>query len=289
MDVVQAVLNGILIGGFYASMAMGFSIVWGVMNIIDLAHGSLIIIGAYITFELCSHLGIDPFLTIVPTAVALFGLGYVVQRYLINRVFQASLFAALVLTFGLDRMLVNANLKIFSADIRGITPPYASLAWTVGEIRLPLVRIEVFAIAILSTLALWYVLERTRLGTAIKALSFDRDAARLSGIDAQHVYAVTFGLGAALAGIAGTLVATISTFSPVIGDGLTTRSFVVVVLGGLGSVPGAIAGGTILGIAENLASIVAPSYRDAVAFGLLLLFLIVRPQGLFGRRFFAEV
>lgn len=289
MQVIQAVLNGILIGGFYASMAMGFSIVWGVMNIIDLAHGSLIIIGAYVTYELTTRLGLDPFLTIPIAAPALFAFGYALQRYLINRVFQVSLFATLVLTFGLDRVLVNANLQIFSADIRGITPPYASLALVLGDVRLPWLRIGVFAIALLATAALWLLLERTRLGTAIKALSFDRDAARLVGIDAAHVYAITFGLGAALAGIAGSLLAAISSFSPVIGDGLTMRSFVVVVLGGLGSVPGAIAGGTILGVVENLTSIVAPSYRDAAAFALLVLFLAIRPQGLFGRRFYAEI
>lgn len=270
-------------------MAMGFSIVWGVMNIIDLAHGSLIIVGAYVTFELVTRLGLDPFATIPVAALVLFCLGFLVQRFLINRVLRLSLFATLVLTFGLDRILVNANLQLFSADIRGVTPPYAGASLVLGDIHLPWVRIAVFGVAILTTLLLWWLLERTRLGTAIRALSFDEDAARLAGIDANRTYAITFGLGAALAGIAGSLLATISSFSPVIGDGLTTRSFVVVVLGGLGSVPGAIAGGTILGIVENLTSIVAPSYRDAAAFALLIITLAVRPQGLFGRRFYADI
>ena len=289
MQAVQAIVNGILVGGFYASMAMGFSIVWGVMNIIDLAHGSLIIIGAYVTYELCTHLGVDPFLTIPVAAVALFTLGYVLQRYLINRVLQASIFATLILTFGLDRVLVNANLRIFSADIRGITVPYTAAALTLGDVRIPLIRLAVFGVAIASTLALWLFLERTRLGIAIKATSFDAEAARLSGIDPPRIYAVTFGIGAALAGIAGSLVAAVSTFSPVIGDGLTTRAFVVVVLGGLGSVPGAIAGGILLGVTENLVASVNPSFSDAAAFALLILFLVVRPRGLFGRRFYAEI
>jgi branched-chain amino acid transport system permease protein len=289
VQAVQAIVNGILVGGFYASMAMGFSIVWGVMNIIDLAHGSLIIIGAYVTYELCTHLGVDPFLTIPVAAVALFTLGYVLQRYLINRVLQASIFATLILTFGLDRVLVNANLRIFSADIRGITVPYTAAALTLGDVRIPLIRLAVFGVAIASTLALWLFLERTRLGIAIKATSFDAEAARLSGIDPPRIYAVTFGIGAALAGIAGSLVAAVSTFSPVIGDGLTTRAFVVVVLGGLGSVPGAIAGGILLGVTENLVASVNPSFSDAAAFALLILFLVVRPRGLFGRRFYAEI
>ena len=289
MQTVQAIVNGILVGGFYASMAMGFSIVWGVMNIIDLAHGSLIIIGAYVTYELCVHLGVDPFLTIPFAAAVLFVLGYVLQRYLINRVLQVSVFATLILTFGLDRVLVNANLRIFSADIRGITVPYTADALTFGDLRIPLIRLAVFGVAILSTLALWLFLERTRLGTAIKATSFDPEAARLSGIDTGRIYAVTFGIGAALAGIAGALVAAVSTFSPVIGDGLTTRAFVVVVLGGLGSVPGAIAGGILLGVSENLVASVIPSFSDAAVFALLIVFLIARPRGLFGRRFYAEV
>ncbi|MBV8368242.1 MAG: branched-chain amino acid ABC transporter permease [Candidatus Eremiobacteraeota bacterium] len=270
-------------------MAMGFSIVWGVMNIIDLAHGSLIIIGAYVTYELCTHLGVDPFLTIPVAAAVLFALGYVLQRYLINRVLQASIFATLILTFGLDRVLVNANLRIFSADIRGITVPYTAAALTLGDLRIPLIRLAVFGVAILSTLALWLFLERTRLGIAIKATSFDPEAARLSGIDPARIYAVTFGIGAALAGIAGALVAAVSTFSPVIGDGLTTRAFVVVVLGGLGSVPGAIAGGILLGVTENLVASAFPSFSDAAAFLLLIVFLAARPRGLFGRRFYAEI
>jgi branched-chain amino acid transport system permease protein len=289
VQTVQAIVNGILVGGFYASMAMGFSIVWGVMNIIDLAHGSLIIIGAYVTYELCTHLGVDPFLTIPVAALVLFALGYLLQRYLINRVLRASVFATLILTFGLDRVLVNANLRIFSADIRGITVPYTAAALTIGDLRIPVLRLAVFAVAMLSTLALWLFLERTRLGTAIKATSFDPEAARLSGIDPSRIYAVTFGIGAALAGIAGALVAAVSTFSPVIGDGLTTRAFVVVVLGGLGSVPGAIAGGMLLGVTENLVAAVSPSFSDAAAFVLLIVFLIVRPRGLFGRRFYAEI
>ena len=289
MQAAQAVLNGILLGGFYASMAMGFSIVWGVMNIIDLAHGSLIIIGAYLTYELCSRFGIDPFLTIPVSAAVLYCIGYVLQRYLINRVLQVSVFATLVLTFGLDRVLVNANLRIFSADIHGVTPPYTGLALVMGDLRIPLIRIAVFTVAIASTLALWLFLERTRLGIAIKATSFDPEAARLAGIDPARMYAITFGIGAALAGIAGSLVATVSTFSPVVGDALTTRSFVVVVLGGLGSVPGAIAGGILLGVVENLVSVVLPSLRDAAAFVLLIAFLLIRPRGLFGRRFYADL
>jgi branched-chain amino acid transport system permease protein len=289
VQTLQAIVNGILVGGFYASMAMGFSIVWGVMNIIDLAHGSLIILGAYVTYELCTHLGLDPFLTIPVAALALFAFGYLLQRALINRVLRASVFATLILTFGLDRVLVNAHLRIFSADIRGITVPYTAEALTIGDLRIPVLRLAVFGVAMLSTLALWLFLERTRLGIAIKATSFDPEAARLAGIDTARIYAITFGIGAALAGIAGALVAAVSSFSPVIGDGLTTKAFVVVVLGGLGSVPGAIAGGMLLGVVENVVASVFPSFSDAAAFALLIVFLVARPRGLFGRRFYAEI
>ena len=154
MLTLQVILSGILLGGLYACMAIGFSIVWGVTNLINLAHGSMIIIGAYITWLLWRQFGIDPFLLIPVAGAALFFFGYALYRILLHRVAVRSLFMTLILTFGLDRVLVNINLELFSADVRAITVPYASYALELGELRLPYIRIAVFVVAMLLTLGL---------------------------------------------------------------------------------------------------------------------------------------
>jgi branched-chain amino acid transport system permease protein len=196
----------------------------------------------------------------------------------------------LIFTFGLDMLMVNVILTLFTADVRALAVPYAQRSIDLGGITLPQGRLLVFVIAIALTLALEIFLNRTRIGRAIKATSFDREAASLSGIDIKQIYALTFAIGTMMAGIAGSLITVIYSFSPVMGESFTMKSFVIVILGGLGSVPGAIVGGMVLGIVENLASLLLdPGYRDAIGFGLLLLVLVLRPEGFFGKRFFAEV
>jgi branched-chain amino acid transport system permease protein len=260
------------------------------MNLINLAHGSMIIVGAYVTFLLSRAFGLDPLLTIPFSAAALFVIGYVLQRTLINLIVEASLFMTLIFTFGLDMLMININLALFTADVRSVDAPYVHQTFEIGGVTLAYGRVIVFIIAIALTLALYGFLNHSRFGRAVKATSFDRDAARLSGIDVQQVYAVTFAIGAMMAGIAGSLVAAVYSFSPVMGDTFTMKAFVVVVLGGLGSVPGTILAGIALGVVENLASLLLdPGYRDVVGFGLLLLVLVTRPQGLLGKLFFAEV
>ena len=290
MLVSQALVNGLLLGGLYACIAVGFSLIWGVMNLINLAHGSFALLGAYVAVIVNQTFGIDPFLTIPFSGVALFGLGYAIQRGLINLVIARSVFTTLIFTFGLNMLLVNMMLLVFSADLRGITVPYGGIGWQFGSVRIPYVRVAVFAVALLLTVGLAWFTNRTRLGAAIKATSFDTDAARLVGIDINHIYAVTFAIGAAMAGAAGSLMAVSFAFSPVLGDAYTMKAFVVVVLGGLGSIPGAMIAGVILGIIESLSSILLdPGYRDAVSFGMLLAVLVLSPRGLFGKRFYAEI
>ena len=289
MLTLQVVLSGILLGGLYACMAMGFSLIWGVTNLINLAHGTMIVMGAYITWLLVTHTGIDPFLTLPLSAAALFVLGYLLQRLLLNRAMRTTLFMTLILTFGLDMVLININLALFTADVRSITMPYADAALQFGDIRLPYTRLAVFAIALALTLALHLFLEHTRMGQAIRATGQNARAASVLGIDTRRVYAVTFGIGAALAGAAGSLVTVLYSFSPVVGDGFTMKAFVVVVLGGLGSIRGAIVAGIILGVVENVVSgLLAPGYRDAVSFVLLVLVLLLRPRGIFGNRYLAD-
>ncbi|MEW5910641.1 MAG: branched-chain amino acid ABC transporter permease, partial [Thermodesulfobacteriota bacterium] len=282
----QVLVNGILGGGVYACAAIGFSIIWGVMNLINLAHGSMVIIGAYLTFTLFAVLGIDPFLTVPVSGVLLFCFGYLIQRVLINRVIEGSVFMTLILTFGLDLVLVNANLLFFTADLRLVSPWYSGLGWELGSVKIPYARTGVFFFALFLTLLLHLFLSKTKYGNAIKATSFDKDAAGLVGVDVLKVYAVTFGIGAGMAGMAGSLISIIHSFSPIVGSSYTMKSFVVVVLGGLGSIPGAILGGLLLGIVENFASVLFDAgYKDAFSFILLVLILVIRPRGLLGKQF----
>ena len=288
MLLTQIVLNGILLGGLYACMAIGFSLVWGVMNIINLAHGSMMMVGAYVTYSLYSRFGIDPILTIPFSAAALFVLGYALQRVVLNRVMMTSIFLTLILTFGLDMMLINLNIALFTADVRSITTWYSSMALDLGGIRLVYTRILVFVIALLMTLALQQYLKWSRTGRAIRATAQDPKAARVMGIDTAHIYAVTFGLGAAMAAVTGSLMTVVYAFSPVLGDPFTLKAFVVVILGGLGNVFGAIFAGMFLAVSENLVSgFLHPGYRDAISFLLLVLTLVLRPSGFLGRPSYA--
>lgn len=285
MLTLQIVLSGILLGGLYACMAIGFSVIWGVTGLINLAHGSMILIGAYLTWWLHTTTGIDPFLTLPLTAAVLFGFGVLLQRYFLERVIRASLFMTLVLTFGLNMVLVNILLQLFSADVRAVTMPYSSAALEIGGIRLTWTRIAVFAIALGLTALLQLFMSRTRTGNAIRAVAQNPRAAATLGIDVRRLRAIAFGMGAALAGAAGTLMAALYAFSPITGDPLTMKSFVIVLLGGLGSMVGPIVAAIVLAVCENLVSgLGAPGLRDAVSFVMLLAILLLRPRGLFGSR-----
>ncbi|WP_203917656.1 branched-chain amino acid ABC transporter permease [Rugosimonospora africana] len=286
---LQATLYGLLQGGVFALVAVGFSLVWGVMNVVNLAHGAFVVAGAYLAFELHSWTGIDPFLSVPVVAVALFALGYLVQRYLVNLVINAPVFITLLLTFGLELVIVNGMIMLFTANYRSIPTGYATTSLALpGDVRLPLGRLIAALLAVGLTLALGYLMRHTRIGLAILATGMDRGAARLMGIKAAHVYALTFGLAVALAGIAGAAVGTIGTFSPADAGRFTLFSFVAAVLGGLGTMSGALYGGLLLGLAEAWGGQLLPgTLVNAVAFAVLVVVLAVRPQGLAGRSFYA--
>lgn len=283
MLTLQIIASGILVGGLYACMAMGFSVIWGVTGLINLSHGALIMVGAYITWLLHSRTGIDPFLTVPISAAALFLVGAALQRWLLERALRASLFMTLVLTFGLNMVIVNVLYELFSADVRAVTMPYSSQALEIGGIRLPWTRLAVFFFALLLTGLLHLFMGYTRTGNAIRASAQNPRAAATLGIDARRVRVIAFGIGSALAGAAGSLMAVLYSFSPSVGDSFTLKSFVIVLLGGLGSMGGAIAAAVVLAVAENLVSgLGAPGLRDAVSFMLLLCILVLRPRGIFG-------
>jgi len=290
MLTLELLINGMLLGGLYACVAVSFSLIWGVMNLINLAHGTMIALGAYVSFMLFRTFGLDPFLSIPVAAVTLFLLGYALQRFVINLVVKGSVFMTLILTFGFNLLLVNALLAIFTADTRALTPSYAGLGVAFGDIRISYVRLGVLAFALALTILLNLFLGHTRMGRAIKATSFDQEAAQLVGVRIRDIFSLTFAIGAALAGASGPLLGMLHSFSPVVGGTLTMKAFVVVVLGGLGSVPGAVLGGLTLGVVEHLSTLVLGSgYQDAISFLGLLVILILRPTGFLGKKFYAEL
>ena len=280
----QILVNGILLGGLYAVMALGLALVWGVLNIVNLAHGAFIMLGAYASWYLYTYARIDPFLGLPITAVIMFALGYAIQRGLLNLVIRAPMFNTLLITFGLEVVFTYLAQLMFSADFRTINPPYAgnSLAW--GPVVLPLVRLAAFGVAIILTIGMWLFLLHTRLGRAIRATAQNLVAARLYGVEPRHLYALTFALGVALAGAAGGLYGTVSQINPYIGASLTAKSFAISIIGGLDNPLGVIVGGLILGIVESLTTLyIGPTFADVASFGILVLVLIVRPTGLLGK------
>lgn len=285
---LQATLYGLLQGGLLALIAVGFSLVWGVMNIVNLAHGSFVILGAYIGWQVNAVFGLDPFLGMFVAAAVLFVLGYALQRWLINLVVNGPIFITLLLTFGLDLLIVQGMNIAFSADYRSIQTSYAGDSLPLGDVRVPLGRLLACLVAIAVTLVLVAVVNRTRTGMSIMATGMDRGAARLMGIRARHVYALTFAIAAALAGMAGTMVGTVGTFNPSNAAAYTLLSFVIAVLGGLGNMYGALIGGLVIGLVEAWGGQYLPgTWVNALAFLVLVIVLIVRPSGLVGRAYYA--
>ena len=281
---LQILANGVLLGGLYTLMALGLALVWGVLNIVNLAHGALIMLGGYACYYLFTLWHIDPFAALPIVAIGLFGIGYAIQRCILNFVIKAPIFNTLLITFGLEVVFTNLAQLGFSADFRTINPSYAGSNVTVAGITFPLVRIAAFMIALGLTAALWLCLLRSRIGRAIRATAQNLTAARLYGVEPRHLYAITFGLGAALAGAAGGLYGVVSQINPYIGATLTTKSFAISIIGGLDSPLGVIVGGLALGIVESLTALyIGPTFTNVASFGILVLILIIRPTGLLGR------
>lgn len=287
MLAAQVLINALVLGCLYACIAIGFSLVWGVLNVINLIHGSFIVLGAYLAWGLYQSLEISPWFALGIAAPVFFGLGYVIQRLILNRVMTAPVLVTLTLTFGLDLILNNAMIYYFKADYRKLTltPPMGSVS--LFDVVVPIDRLIATASALALTGVLYLILRRLRVGRAIIAVRLDRDAAKLMGVDVSSIYAIAFGLGAALAGCAGVLMALIFPISPLTSTAYLGKAFVVCVLGGLGSVSGALAGGVLLALIEGIGSaLVGPAHATTLSFALLIVFLIVRPQGLLGRKGF---
>ena len=285
MFYLQVLVNGIVLGGLYACIAVGFSLVWGVLNVINILHGTFIVIGSYVAFFAYVHLGIHPFLSIPIAAAILFLLAYAIQRGLINRVIAAPVLTTLTLTFGLDLFLNNLLILAFKADYRKVIldPPLGVL--TLGGITIPIDRLSAMVLALLLTGLLFWVLDASRVGRAIVAVRMDREAAALMGVKVNKIYALTFAIGAVMAGAAGSLISLIYPISPLNNVMFLGKAFIICVLGGLGSVPGAMLGGLTLGVLESFGALVfGPEHAVTLAFIVLILFLLFRPTGIIGKR-----
>ena len=279
----QVVVSGILSGGLYAMVALGLALIFGVMRVINIAHGPLLMLGAYATFFLYHRFGMNPFLTVPLAMAALFVVGMLLQRSLIFRVVDAPELSSLLLTFGISIALVNLAQLAFTSDLRAVE--YITGAWIVGGLALSKPRVIAFAFAAGVTALAFVFLQRTRLGKAIRATSQSREVAMVCGVDVARIHMITFGLASALAAAGGSLLAVIVAIQPEMGQVWTFKSFLVIVLGGAGNYPGALLGGMLLGLVEQLASLfLTTQLSEVVAYVLLVLVLLVRPTGLLGGR-----
>ena len=282
----QAVINGVMLGGFYAAMMLGFSVIWGVMRVINLAHGEFIMLGAYITWFLNKEYGWEPFAAIIVVAPVMFLLGYFLQKVLINRVVDRPHLVSLLVTFGLSIIIANVLKLVFTADSR-ITESAATGFWTVTEvITIPITKSVVLALALAIMISLYLFLQRTKTGKSIRAAAQNKQAARIVGIDIDKIYAITFGICIAITGVAGTMISPIQAIAPFQGPPLTLRAFTITALAGLGSIPGALMGGLTLGLLESFIGIyvdrIGTNLAIVASFALLVVILVTRPQGLFG-------
>lgn len=286
---LQATVNGLLLGGVYGIASVGFSMVWGVMGIINLAHTAFIMIGAYVTVLLYARFGIDPLATMPVSMLVTFALGYAMQALILNRVLKVSLLLSLVVTFGINLAIVDLFSLVFTSDVRAVNVSYAQASIEVLGRLVPVVRLIAAVVSVLLGLAFYGVLRHTRMGQSILATALDLEVSSLMGLNPLRVYALTAGVAAALAGATGTLASMIFPVTPAMGITFLGAAFVVTVLGGVGSVEGCIVAGFLYGLTQSWAAyFLGPSTQDLVAFCLFLLVLVARPQGLFGRAFFGE-
>jgi branched-chain amino acid transport system permease protein len=283
---VQSVVGGIFTGSIYALVALGLTIMFGVMRVLNLAHGAFVMLGAYLTFWAYTLFHLDPLLSIVLVSMpALFLVGLAIQRWLISRLFnippeEFELMSA-IFCFGLSSFIINLAIYFWTADFRSVR--YITDALTIGSVSISVARSICFLVAIAITTLVALFLKKASLGMAIRATSQNRDSAEICGIPTRKIFLFVFGLGSALAAAGGSLLAIQYAIYPQIGDDYTAKSFCIIILGGMGSYAGAFAGGLILGLAEALSTLfIGAKFSEAVAFLALILILLFRPTGLFG-------
>jgi branched-chain amino acid transport system permease protein len=281
---LQALLNGVLIGGTYGLMALGLSLIFGVLRIINFAHGNLMVLGMYASYWCFVLVGMDPYLSIVPAAALLFLLGYAVQRYILNPIVDAPEEMSFLTTLGLGLIIQNLLLMAFGPAFYTIDTSYKLSSIAIGDLSIDVSKVFAFSAALIITAAFFSFLQWSETGRAIRAASNDREAAMLMGIDTKKIYCIAFAIGAATTGGAGVCFSTFIPTSQDVGMLFTLTSFVIVIAGGVGSYPGTLIGGFLIGMVEELGAVMlSGSMKQVVSFGLLMVILFFRPQGLFGR------
>ncbi|MEJ8473796.1 branched-chain amino acid ABC transporter permease [Roseibium algae] len=282
---IPSVLNGLTTGALYALVALGLTLIYGVLHIINFAHGALLMIGLYAVYFLNVQFGIDPYIALLIVPPAMFALGYALQRGIISRAGHGRDENILLVTLGLAIIIENLSLFVFKSDTRVIDTPYSFEVIELFGAFLPLPKVIAFAGALITATLLWLLMARTDLGKAIRALAQEPKGAKLVGIDTEHVFAMSFGLGIACLGVAACLLLPSYYVSPHVGHGFVLIAFTVVVLGGMGSFVGALIGGLIIGVVEALGGLfLGESLGQIGIFLIFILVLIFRPTGLLGHK-----
>jgi branched-chain amino acid transport system permease protein len=284
MVLIQVLVGGLLLGAVYALLSSGLTLIWGMMNVINFAHGEFVMIGMYVAYWVVMLVHGGPLLFTPVAAALLYLVGILVYFALIRHVMRGPMLAQILSTFGLALFLRYAAFWAFSADFRTLPDDLVGGAFVVGGIRISAPQLLAGIVALVFTLGMHWMLTRTSLGSKLLAVSEDRNAAMLMGIRPDRMQALAWGMAAANAGIAGALIATFYYIAPTVGESLALIAFVVVCLGGFGSVPGALIAGLLVGAVQSLSAFwIGPQYKDVVVYGIFVLVLWVRPQGLLGR------
>ena len=283
---LEAIITGILLGGLYGIVGIGLSMVFGIMRQVNLAHGELMMLSSYFSLLFVHLMGLHPLLTLFLVLPIMFAIGYLIQAFLFNRVMQEAMEPFLIISFGLSIILQNALLLICTPDARSLKTGLAIMSIDVsGLFRIPLIHVINFAVGLLALLLLHQFMKKTYLGWAIHAASEDLSGAKLMGINPKRVYCFAMGIAAMTAGISGVLVGMTFTFYPHSGTQYLIIAFGVVIIGGLGSLPGTFLGGMILGISQLVGGrVIGPGFQLLSGYLILIIILTIRPQGLLGRR-----
>lgn len=281
----QPILNGILLGGLYAVIAIGLSTMFGIVKLVNLAHGDLMMLAAYLSLVFVSWLGISPLLTLVFVIPAMFFIGFIIQAFLLNRVLGKEMEPPLLVAFGLSIIIQNLLLLVFTPDARSLMTNLAVMTIPVGQsVNIPVLYAVDFVLAVVVIFAVYEFFRKTYLGRAIRAASDDETAARLMGINTKRIYAYAMGISMMTAAVAGVLLGMTFTFYPHTGPQYLIIAFGVVIIGGLGSMKGCLVGGLILALAQLLgAHFTGPGYQLLFGYAVLLVVLGMRPQGIFGK------
>jgi branched-chain amino acid transport system permease protein len=281
--VVEALLNGLMLGAIYALIALGLTLIYGVLHIVNFAHGALLTVAMFAVWLVCSRFSMDPYLAIVVVAPLMFALGYALQRFIIGPASRGKDNSILLVTLGLSIIIENALLAGFQSDTRTISTDYSFRVVELGPLLLSFPRVVGFCVTIVSTLALWLVLHQTDIGKAIRAVAKEKFGASLVGIDVAHVYAMTFAIGCVCLAVAACLLMPSFYVSPKTGAAFVLVAFTIVVLGGMGSVPGALIGGLLIGVVEAASGLfLGDSLGQIGIFLIFIVVLLVKPTGLFG-------